>query len=53
MKDYFFKPPINQFSLNFLDQELEQAYRTSYQEEVHVPYNFTEEMCCCYWIVPN
>ncbi|XP_016066834.1 PREDICTED: adenylate cyclase type 9 isoform X2 [Miniopterus natalensis] len=34
MKDYFFKPPINQFSLNFLDQELEQAYRTSYQEEV-------------------
>ncbi|XP_012373401.1 adenylate cyclase type 9 [Dasypus novemcinctus] len=34
MKDYFFKPPINQFSLNFLDQELERAYRTSYQEEV-------------------
>ncbi|XP_050630128.1 adenylate cyclase type 9 isoform X1 [Macaca thibetana thibetana] len=34
MKDYFFKPPINQFSLNFLDQELERSYRTSYQEEV-------------------
>uniref|UniRef100_A0A8B9XS51 Adenylate cyclase type 9 n=1 Tax=Bos mutus grunniens TaxID=30521 RepID=A0A8B9XS51_BOSMU len=34
MKDYFFKPPINQFSLNFLDPELERAYRTSYQEEV-------------------
>ena len=36
MKDYFFKPPINQFSLNFLDPELERAYRTSYQEEVCV-----------------
>lgn len=34
MKDYFFKPPINQFSLNFLDKELECAYRTSYQQEV-------------------
>ncbi|XP_012297359.2 adenylate cyclase type 9 isoform X1 [Aotus nancymaae] len=34
MKDYFFKPPINQFSLNFLDQELERSYRSSYQEEV-------------------
>lgn len=34
MKDYFFKPPISQFSLNFLDQELEQSYRASYQEEV-------------------
>lgn len=34
MKDYFFKPPINQFSLNFLDQELERTYRTSYQQEV-------------------
>uniref|UniRef100_A0A8I3MG29 Adenylate cyclase type 9 n=2 Tax=Canis lupus familiaris TaxID=9615 RepID=A0A8I3MG29_CANLF len=34
MKDYFFKPPINEFSLNFLDQELERSYRTSYQEEV-------------------
>lgn len=43
MKDYFFKPPINQFSLNFLDQELEQAYRTSYQEEVSVCYHFTKK----------
>ncbi|XP_077762531.1 adenylate cyclase type 9 isoform X1 [Canis aureus] len=34
MKDYFFKPPISEFSLNFLDQELERSYRTSYQEEV-------------------
>ncbi|XP_037363597.1 adenylate cyclase type 9 [Talpa occidentalis] len=34
MKDYFFKPPINQFSLNFLDRELERAYRSSYQQEV-------------------
>ncbi|KAM6155684.1 adenylate cyclase type 9 [Rhynchocyon petersi] len=34
MKDYFFKPPINQLSLNFLDPELERTYRTSYQEEV-------------------
>nr|XP_006130671.1 adenylate cyclase type 9 isoform X1 [Pelodiscus sinensis] len=34
MKDYFFKPPINKFSLNFLDGDLEMAYRTSYQEEV-------------------
>ncbi|XP_019395552.1 PREDICTED: adenylate cyclase type 9 [Crocodylus porosus] len=34
MKDYFFKPPINQLSLNFLDRDLEMAYRTSYQEEV-------------------
>uniref|UniRef100_A0A8C3RJ49 Adenylate cyclase type 9 n=1 Tax=Chelydra serpentina TaxID=8475 RepID=A0A8C3RJ49_CHESE len=34
MKDYFFKPPINKLSLNFLDGELEMAYRTSYQEEV-------------------
>ncbi|NXI03452.1 ADCY9 cyclase, partial [Pachycephala philippinensis] len=34
MKDYFFKPPINKLSLNFLDQDLEIAYRTSYQEEV-------------------
>ncbi|KAM6320437.1 adenylate cyclase type 9 isoform 1-T1 [Podargus strigoides] len=34
MKDYFFKPPINKLSLNFLDQDLEMAYRTSYQEEV-------------------
>lgn len=34
MKDYFFKPPISQLSLNFLDQELERSYRASYQEEV-------------------
>nr|XP_033819908.1 adenylate cyclase type 9 isoform X2 [Geotrypetes seraphini] len=34
MKDYFFKPPINRLSLNFLDQDLEKAYRASYQEEV-------------------
>ncbi|KAM9305781.1 adenylate cyclase type 9 [Gastrophryne carolinensis] len=34
MKDYFFKPPINRFSLNFQDKELEMAYRASYQEEV-------------------
>ncbi|XP_054036452.1 adenylate cyclase type 9 isoform X1 [Dryobates pubescens] len=34
MKDYFFKPPINKLSLNFLDQDLEMDYRTSYQEEV-------------------
>ncbi|XP_042293267.1 adenylate cyclase type 9 isoform X1 [Sceloporus undulatus] len=34
MKDYFFKPPINKLSLNFLDQDLEMTYRSSYQEEV-------------------
>nr|XP_020667597.1 adenylate cyclase type 9 [Pogona vitticeps] len=34
MKDYFFKPPINKLSLNFLDQDLEMAYRSSYKEEV-------------------
>uniref|UniRef100_A0A674IVM5 Adenylate cyclase type 9 n=1 Tax=Terrapene triunguis TaxID=2587831 RepID=A0A674IVM5_9SAUR len=34
MKDYFFKPPINKLSLNFLDGDLEMTYRTSYQEEV-------------------
>ncbi|NXU79156.1 ADCY9 cyclase, partial [Oreotrochilus melanogaster] len=34
MKDYFFKPPINKLSLNFLDQNLEMTYRSSYQEEV-------------------
>nr|XP_056722228.1 adenylate cyclase type 9 [Euleptes europaea] len=34
MKDYFFKPPINKLSLNFLDRDLEMAYRSSYQEEV-------------------
>ncbi|XP_071427756.1 adenylate cyclase type 9 isoform X2 [Pithys albifrons albifrons] len=34
MKDYFFKPPINKLSLNFLDQDLEMTYRKSYQVEV-------------------
>ncbi|KAM4631619.1 adenylate cyclase type 9 isoform 2-T2 [Discoglossus pictus] len=34
MKDYFFKPPINRLSLNFLDKELETSYRASYHEEV-------------------
>ncbi|XP_015215426.2 adenylate cyclase type 9 [Lepisosteus oculatus] len=34
MKDYFFKPPINKLSLNFLEKPLESAYRASYQEEV-------------------
>ncbi|XP_049900151.1 adenylate cyclase type 9 isoform X2 [Epinephelus moara] len=34
MKDYFFKPPINKISLNFLERPLEKAYRTSYKEEV-------------------
>ncbi|XP_067114921.1 LOW QUALITY PROTEIN: adenylate cyclase type 9 [Osmerus mordax] len=34
MKDYFFKPPINKISLNFLERPLETAYRVSYQEEV-------------------
>uniref|UniRef100_A0A8C5QTY2 Adenylate cyclase type 9 n=1 Tax=Leptobrachium leishanense TaxID=445787 RepID=A0A8C5QTY2_9ANUR len=34
MKDYFFKPPINRLSLNFLDKELESSFRASYQEEV-------------------
>ncbi|XP_073793846.1 adenylate cyclase type 9 isoform X2 [Danio rerio] len=39
MKDYFFKPPINKLSLNFLEKSLESAYRTSYHEQVmnHVP----------------
>lgn len=36
MKDYFYKPPINQLSLTFLDKSLESAYRISYQEEVCV-----------------
>lgn len=36
MKDYFYKPPINQLSLTFLDKSLESAYRISYQEEVRV-----------------
>ncbi|KAG7487008.1 adenylate cyclase type 9-like [Solea senegalensis] len=34
MKDYFFKPPINKISLNFLERPLEMAYRSSYKEEV-------------------
>ncbi|CAJ1053210.1 adenylate cyclase type 9 [Xyrichtys novacula] len=34
MKDYFFKPPINKLSLNFLERPLEKAYRSSYKEEV-------------------
>uniref|UniRef100_A0A3P9B5G3 adenylate cyclase n=1 Tax=Maylandia zebra TaxID=106582 RepID=A0A3P9B5G3_9CICH len=34
MKDYFFKPPINKISLNFLKSPLEKAYRSSYKEEV-------------------
>lgn len=34
MKDYFFKPPINKISLNFLERPLEKAYRGSYKEEV-------------------
>ncbi|XP_072240593.1 adenylate cyclase type 9 [Leuresthes tenuis] len=34
MKDYFFKPPINKISLNFLERPLEKAYRNSYKEEV-------------------
>lgn len=33
MKDYFFKPPINNFSHAFIDKSLESAYRTSYQDE--------------------
>ncbi|KAK1162787.1 hypothetical protein AOXY_G17736 [Acipenser oxyrinchus oxyrinchus] len=34
MKDYFFKPPINKLSLNFLEKDLEMTYRISYQKEV-------------------
>ncbi|KAJ8283538.1 hypothetical protein COCON_G00023880 [Conger conger] len=34
MKDYFFRPPINKLSLNFLEPSLESAYRTSYQKEI-------------------
>ncbi|KAJ8246211.1 hypothetical protein GJAV_G00265070 [Gymnothorax javanicus] len=34
MRDYFFRPPINKLSLNFLLQSLESAYRSSYQEEM-------------------
>lgn len=36
MKDYFFKPPINKISLNFLERPLEKAYHSSYKEEVHM-----------------
>lgn len=35
MKDYFFKPPINKLSLNFLEKSLESAYRENYQQEVY------------------
>lgn len=43
MKNYFFKPPINKISLNFLERPLEKAYRSSYQEEVpsHSQQHFT------------
>ncbi|XP_053347645.1 adenylate cyclase type 9 [Clarias gariepinus] len=34
MKDYFFKPPINKLSLNFLEDTLESDYRKNYQQEV-------------------
>ncbi|XP_028299824.1 adenylate cyclase type 9 [Gouania willdenowi] len=34
MKDYFFKPPINKISLNFLERPLETAYRSNYKKEV-------------------
>ncbi|XP_067353878.1 adenylate cyclase type 9 isoform X2 [Channa argus] len=37
MKDYFFKPPINKISLNFLERPLEKAYRSSYKEEIKNP----------------
>ncbi|KAI5088897.1 adenylate cyclase type 9 [Silurus meridionalis] len=39
MKDYFFKPPINKLSLNFLEKSLESAFRKNYQQEVtsHAP----------------
>lgn len=39
MKDYFYKPPINQLSLTFLDKSLESAYRISYQEEVCIVFS--------------
>lgn len=53
MKDYFFKPPINQFSLNFLDQELERSYRSSYQEEVCSPCHLTAEALVSWDTVPS
>ncbi|XP_078603088.1 adenylate cyclase type 9-like isoform X2 [Branchiostoma floridae x Branchiostoma japonicum] len=34
MSDYFFKPPINMFSLNFLDPELEMRFRDHYAAEM-------------------
>ncbi|KAI8486763.1 Adenylate cyclase type 9 [Branchiostoma belcheri] len=34
MSDYFFKPPINMFSLNFLDPELEMRFRDHYTTEM-------------------
>lgn len=46
MKDYFFKPPINKLSLNFLDQDLEMAYRTSYQEEVYLSRHWFPFVIC-------
>lgn len=46
MKDYFFKPPINKLSLNFLDQDLEMAYRTSYQEEVSFYWRWFLSVIC-------
>jgi len=46
MKDYFFKPPINKLSLNFLDQDLEMTYRTSYQEEVCFSWRWFPSVIC-------
>ncbi|CAH1266798.1 ADCY9 [Branchiostoma lanceolatum] len=34
MSDYFFKPPINMFSLSFLDPELEMRFRDHYTTEM-------------------
>lgn len=57
MKDYFFKPPISKLSLNFLDQDLEMAYRTSYQEEVRSSWHcfsaaiHPSRVCNCFWHV--
>lgn len=45
MKDYFFKPPINKISLNFLERPLEKAYRSSYKEEVHT-HTYTYSYFC-------
>ena len=44
MKDYFFKPPINKISLNFLERPLETAYRVSYQEEVLFTHTHTHRI---------